>query len=254
MEGRMGKLAGRIAIVTGGSRGIGRALCERLGLEGAKVMVAAGTNLAAAQQVAAGIVAKGGEAKATALDVSVRAQVDAMVQATLEQWGQIDILVNNAAYFPISPFWEIAEEEWDRVLAVNLKGTFLCSQAVARHMMERGYGRIINISSEVFAGGGIGFAHYVASKGAVIGLTRGLARELGHHGITVNSVAPGLTVTDGARSANSEQIFALARERRSIPRDEVPEDLAGAVVFFASSDSDFVTGQTLLVGGGAIFS
>lgn len=248
----MARLDGKVVIVTGGGNGIGRAFCKRFAAEGAKVVVA-DIQLAAAEQVAGEIDGAGGRALPIAVDVTARLQVNAMVEQALREFGQVDVLVNNAGIYPINSFMEITEEDWDRVVNVNLKGVFLCSQAVARHMIERKTGKIINISSVTFLSVPPNRAHYVASKGGVIGLTRAMARDLGPYGINVNSISPGLTNTATALSGRGEEAFATNRKSKSIQRDEYPEDLVGAAVFFASSDSDFITGQTLPVDGGGAF-
>lgn len=248
----MARLDGKVAIVTGGGNGIGRAICERFADEGARVVVA-DINLRAAAEVVAGIRARDGIALAAAVDVASRAQVSAMVQQTLEEYGQVDILVNNVGTYPARPFLDITEEEWDRIVDVNLKGTFLCSQTVARSMVGRGAGKIVNIASGTFYYAPPVRAHYVAAKAGVMGLTRAMARELGTYGINVNAVAPGLTITETSLDRPKE-VFEENLKLRCIQSEEYPEDLVGAVLFFASADSDFVTGQTLLVDGGRSFT
>jgi len=246
------RLDGKIAVITGGGSGIGRAFCRRFSREGANVVVADldGTS---AQVVASAIAAEGGGARAATVNVTARAEVDAMISEVLREFGQIDVLINNAGIYPVVPFWEITDDEWDRVINVNLKGTFLCSQVVARKMMERKAGKIINISSGTFMVGAPLCAHYVAAKAGIIGLTRAMARELGPYGINVNGIAPGLTMTDTALATRTEDEFGASRRTRCISRDEYPEDLVGAAVFLASPDSDFITGQTLAVEGGRAF-
>ncbi len=248
----MGRLHGKVAIVNGGANGIGRAFCKRFAAEGAKVVVA-DVDLASSRRVAEKITAEGGTALAVAVDVMSGSQINAMVERSLAEYGQIDVLVNCAGIYPGKPFLELTEKEWDRVLGINLKGVFLCSQAVVRHMVERGTGKIVNIASCVFHAGSPQRAHYVASKAGVIGLTRAMARELGPNGINVNAIAPGLTSTESALTGIGEAYFDVVRKTRSIQRDESPEDLVGAALFFACSDSDFITGQTLPVEGGNYF-
>ena len=247
----MSRFDGNVIIVTGGARDIGKAFCERFRTEGATVVVA-DVDLAAAGQVASALGAPE-TSLAVGVDVASGEQVRGMVDQSLKAFGQIDVLINNAGIYPMRGFLEITEEEWDRLLGTNLKGTFLCAQAVSRHMVERRTGRIVNIASSTFVSVPTASAHYIASKGGVIGLTRAMARELGPYGINVNCIAPGLTATETALSMRGEASFALSRAGRAIARDEYPEDLVGAAVFFASPDSAFITGQTLIVEGGRNF-
>ncbi len=247
----MGKLDERVIIVTGGAQGIGRAFALRFAEEGARVVIA-DINGPAAEQTAAEIGEAGGEAIVTVTDVSDPDATQAMAQAAIEKWGRIDGLVNNAAFFQRpqvtrGPIEEISPDEWDRVMAVNVRGPFLCCRAVLPHMKSQGYGKIVNISSGTFFSGR-STTQYVASKGAVVGLTRTLARETGGYGVTVNSIAPGSTASDPERDESNYQGRV---PDRAIKRVERPEDLAGAGVFLMSSDSDFMTGQTMVVDGGA---
>ncbi|MCL4552342.1 MAG: 3-oxoacyl-ACP reductase FabG [Candidatus Marsarchaeota archaeon] len=248
----MAKLDGSVAIVTGSGNGIGRAIANRFAAEGAKVVIA-DMDPAAAERVAAEIASSGGLALPVAVDVASSTQVKSMASQALRQFGQIDILVNNAGICPLRSFWEITEDEWDRVVDVNLKGTFLCSQTVAGHMRERKRGKIVNVSSVTYLMAPPERSHYIAAKGGVIGLTRAMARELGPHSINVNAIAPGPTKTETALAERTEEAFAEYRQARAIQRDEYPVDLVGAAVFFASQDSDMITGQTLLVDGGRYF-
>ncbi len=247
----MGRLDERVIIVTGGGQGIGRAFAMRFAEEGARVVIA-DINGPAAEKTAAEIGEAGGEALVSVTDVSDADATEAMAQAAIEKWGRIDGLVNNAAFFQRpqvtrGPIEEISPDEWDRVMAVNVRGPFLCCRAVLPHMKARGYGKIVNISSGTFFSGR-STTQYVASKGAIIGMTRTLARETGDFGITVNSIAPGSTASDPERDESSYQGRV---PDRAIKRIERPEDLAGAGVFLMSSDSDFMTGQTMVVDGGA---
>ncbi|HEY1365007.1 MAG TPA: SDR family oxidoreductase [Xanthobacteraceae bacterium] len=253
----MARLAGRTAIVTGGARDIGRHYSEALAAEGAQVMIAdIADGSAVAQKIAA---AHGSNSVASSVtDVSDESAVRALVAATLDRFGRIDILVNNAAlYAPLreTRCTEIDAALWDRVMAVNLRGPFLMVKHVAPQMQAQGYGKIINIGSGTALRGIPWMLHYVTSKGGIMALTRALARELGEHGIRVNTLAPGFTLSETVQAENPGHV-ATARERavqsRSLRRDEHPVDLLGALVFLASSDSDFVTGQTIAVDGGNV--
>jgi len=248
------RLKGKVAIVTGGGIGIGRAYCLALAREGAKV-VAADIQDAEAGRVAEEIKKNGGEAVAVPVDVTSPEKTRAMADAALKRYGRIDILVNNAALYSAikkKPFMEIDEEEWDRVMAVNVKGLFLCMQAVYPAMKRQGKGKIINISSGTALGGTPFYLHYVTSKAGVIGFTRALARELGGDNICVNAITPGLTISSPQQEGTlTPEQMADRRKKRSFQRDQKPEDLVGTVVFLASDDSDFITGQTINVDGGA---
>ena len=246
----MGRLDDKVAIVTGGARNIGAVYAGALAAEGARVVVADVLDGSAA---AKDIREAGGEAVAVETDVSREDDTLRMAQAAVDAFGRVDILVNNAAiYLSINrrPFYEISAEEWDRVTSVNIKGAFLCAKAVLPHMRDQGGGRIINISSNTVMAGTPNFLHYVASKAALIGMTRSMARELGAFGINVNAIAPGLVEHEG--QTVPPEISASRVDARSIKRQQVPQDLTGAVLYLASPDSDFVTGQTLVVDGGNI--
>jgi NAD(P)-dependent dehydrogenase (short-subunit alcohol dehydrogenase family) len=251
----MGRLSDRVIIVTGGAQGLGRAYCEGFAREGAKVVVADLDEARAAELVR--VLDKDGcEALAIRVDVAAAADAERMAQATLDRFGRIDGLINNAALFQRPamsrvPFEQIPLEEWDRLMAVNLRGIFLCCRAVVPVMKRQRYGKIVNISSGTVFYGAPNAAHYVTSKAGVIGLTRALARELGDHQITVNAIAPGLVISmdeiDPARDAQNRQRL----QARSIKRTQVPADVVGAAIFLSSAESDFITGQTLVVDGGA---
>ena len=246
----MGRLDSKVAIVTGGARNIGAVYAKALAAEGARVVIADVLDGSAAAEA---ISAAGGQAVAVETDVSREDDTLRMAQAAMDAFGRIDILVNNAAiYLSINrrPFYEISAEEWDRVTSVNIKGTFLCAKAVLPHMRDQEGGRIINISSNTVMAGTPNFLHYVASKAALIGMTRSMARELGTFGINVNAIAPGLVEHEG--QTVPAEISASRVDARSIKRQQVPGDLTGAVLYLASADSDFVTGQTLVVDGGNI--
>ena len=245
------RLEGRVAIVTGGARHIGAAYCRRLAEEGAAVVIA---DILDGGQVAEEIRSKGGHALSLKVDVSNEEDTNRMALETVKAFGRIDILVNNAAIFiniQRHPFYEITAEEWDRVSAVNIKGPFLCAKAVFPKMKEQWSGKIINISSSTAYWGTPSFLHYVASKAALIGMTRSLAREVGEFGICVNAIAPGLVEHEGQTAPKA--LTELQLKARSIKRLQTPEDLLGTLVFLASSDSDFMTGQTIVVDGGSVF-
>ena len=245
------RLAGRVAIVTGGARHIGAAYCRRLAEEGASVVIA---DILDGAAVAAEIKAKGGKAMALTIDVSKEDDTSRMAAEAVKAFGRIDILVNNAAIFiniQRHPFYEISAEEWDRVSAVNIKGPFLCAKAVFPQMKEQRSGKIINISSSTAYWGTPNFLHYVASKAALIGMTRSLAREVGDYGICVNAIAPGLVEHEGQNAPKA--LTELQLKARSIKRLQTPEDLMGTLVFLSSSDSDFMAGQAIVVDGGSIF-
>jgi len=242
------RLKDKVAIVTGGGIGLGRAYCKALAGEGARVVVA---DIA---HDAAQAVAKEVSGLAVRVDVTSADETAAMAARALEAYGAIDVLLNNAGMYTAirkRPFTEIPLEEWDRCMAVNVKGVYLCCRAVYPQMKQQGRGKIINISSGTVLGGTPMFLHYVSSKAAVIGLTRALAREVGGDGINVNAITPGLTIADeNQRRMLSEEYLAPRRQARAFKRDQYPEDLVGTVVFLASSESDFITGQTLNVDGG----
>ena len=253
----MARLAGRTAIVTGGAKGIGRHYSQALAAEGARVMIA---DIADGRELAAEIAAKhGANSVISAIaDVSDEGAVKALVGETMARFGKIDVLVNNAAlYAPLqeTKCTEIEAELWDKVMAVNLRGPFLMVKHVAPHMTAQGYGKIINIGSGTAFRGIPWMLHYVTTKGGIMAMTRALARELGEHGIRVNTLAPGFTLSDTVMIENPGHV-ETARDRaiqsRSLRRDEHPQDLLGALVFLASADSDFITGQTIAVDGGNV--
>jgi 3-oxoacyl-[acyl-carrier protein] reductase len=245
----------RVAVITGAGQGLGRAFARRFAAEGLHTIVADIREEAAAG-VAAEIHSAGGGASAHTVDVTDEGSVQAMCEAVTERHGRLDILVNNASIFStlkMRPFDEIPLEEWRRVIDVNLTGVYLCCRAAAQPMKAAGWGRIVNISSSVVPMGRPNYLHYVASKAGVIGLTRALARELGAWNITVNAILPGATETEVERETVTPEQRAGLIAMRSIRRAEGPDDLTGVVRFFSSEDSGFVTGQSLVVDGGAVF-
>lgn len=245
------RLKNKVAIVTGGAKGLGRAFAVKMAKEGAKVMVITRRDMDNLTATVSQIKAFGGEADLFQADVSKEEDTLAMAEATIKTFGRIDILINNAAIYDgikRKPFYEIDLDEWDLVMNVNVKGAFLAVRAVFPHMRDQGYGKIVNLSSEVFFTGSTGFAHYVSSKGGIIGLTRALAVELGPHNICINCVAPGFTDTEASRGL--ADLTKYDTSKTPLNRLEKPEDLTGPALFLASDESDFITGQTLLVDGG----
>ena len=249
-EKREMKLENKVAIVTGGGNGIGRAIALGFGREGADVVVAA-RRLPLLEQVAKEIEALGSKSLAIKTDVSRKRDVRNLVECTISEFGKIDILVNNAAIFPPTPFLEINEVEWDMVNAVILKGTFFCCQAVLRHMVDQKSGRIINLNSGAARSGELTVIdHYVAAKGGVLSLTHVLSEEFSRHGITVNGIACGLTYTEGVQSIMPKEFFDQFAQKRPLRRNGRPEDYVGMAVLLASDEGSFITGQTISVDGG----
>jgi NAD(P)-dependent dehydrogenase (short-subunit alcohol dehydrogenase family) len=253
----MPRLQGRVSIVTGGAKGIGRHYSAALAAEGAAVVIA---DIAEGAAFAAELAAKHGQNAVISVvcDVSDEAQVKDLVARTIDRFGRVDVLVNNAALFaPLKEqnCTEIEVEVWDRVMAVNLRGAFLMVKHVVPYMRERGYGKIINIGSGTAYRGIPWMLHYVTSKGGIMAMTRALSRELGEYGIRVNTLAPGFTLSETIVAENPGHV-ASASERaiqsRALKRAEYPQDLVGALVFLASPDSDFITGQTIAVDGGNV--
>lgn len=239
------KLKDRVAIVTGGAQGIGRAIADKFGEEGATVVIA-DVNGIGAQTAATAIPG----ALGLQVDVSNQNDVGRMVEETVRQFGKLDILVNNAAIVPFTAWDDIDFDEWRRIMAVNLDGVFLTCRAASDEMRKHGYGRIVNIASNTVVAGTPNMAHYVAAKGGVFGFTRALATELGKYGITVNSVAPGLTETEGVMVSPHAAAFGFVQSLQAIPRHGVAADIAPAVAFLASEEARWVTGSMLVVDGG----
>ncbi len=249
-----GRLSGRVAIVTGAAQGIGAQYAHALAAEGAAVMVG---DLQDASPVAAAINAAGGRALSVRLDVTDVASVRNMVAEAVKQFGGVDILVNNAGLFAqlaLKPFEQIDSAEWDRVMAVNVRGAFECTKAAAPEMRKKKYGKIVNIASGTVFKGAPMLLHYVTSKGAIVAMTRSLARELGDDGIRVNTLAPGLIMSEGVLANDDWKGAALANNiaSRAIKREATPEDLCGTLIYLCSPESDFVTGQVLVVDGGSV--
>jgi 3-oxoacyl-[acyl-carrier protein] reductase len=246
-----GRLHGKVALVTGGSRSIGAAIAVGFAKEGARVAFSYHANEAEALKVVAQINEAGGEALAIRADVAAKAEVDQMARTAVDAFGRVDILVNNAAVLKRTPFLEITEDEWDWILSVNLKGYFLCSQAIARYMVEQRSGVIINMSSASEVLAGINLTHYCVAKGGVKLLTRQLALELAPYGIRANAIAPGLIETDMNRADIADPDFRTYR-LNMIPLGiiGVPEDVVGAAVFLASDESRMSTGATVFLDGG----
>lgn len=246
----MAQLEGRVAIVTGGGGGLGEGICSVLAAAGAAVATV-DVELEKARGVAEAVASGGGSCAAFEADVSNKRSVEAMVGGVVNEFGGVDIVVNNAAIYPLRPWTEIEEEEWDRVLAVNLKGYFLCARAAYPHIRERGRGRVINVASITFFIGWAGFLDYVSSKGAVVGFTRTLAREVGPEGITVNAISPGAFPTDAERvHPDQEALNRSILEAQCLKRRGTPEDVGNLVAFLASDASSFITGQTIEIDGG----
>ena len=240
---------GRIAAVTGGATGIGQAFAQRLAAEGAAVAV---VDLEDAAETMAILSNAGAEGAAFSGDVTSEDDVARLYAEIAERFGRCDILVNNVGIYPNEPFEDVTFAKWRRVMAINLDSMFLTAKAFVPGMVERGWGRIVNMASNTFGTPVTGYSHYIASKGGVIGFTRALASDLADKGITVNAIAPSLVRTHGTQVTNprSDERFEAVSSMQAIKRTQMPEDLAGTLSFLASDDAAFVTGQTLYVDGG----
>jgi 3-oxoacyl-[acyl-carrier protein] reductase len=252
----MSLLDGKVAIVTGGGHGIGRAYCLGIAREGGTAGVA-DIDGVAAEGVAKAIADSGGKALAIKVDVADFSSCQEMAKQALDRFGKIDGLVNNAAIFMSVPvtkggFQDISEQEWDRVMAVNVKGLWFSSRAVVPAMQDRKQGSIVNISSNMAFNGGLGMMHYVVSKSAVVGFSRVLAREIGSYNIRVNTLAPGATLSEERPTEDALKNYERSASTRILKRVEQPEDLVGTALYLLSDLSCFVTGQVILVNGGAV--
>ncbi len=243
-------LEGKVAVITGGAKGLGRAFAMAFAEEGARLALS-DIDVEGVRKTAEEISAKGSECIWFRADVTDAEGLKGMAQATVEKFGRIDVLVNNAGYYfgvERKAFTAITVEEWDRMMAINVKGPWLCTKAVYPYMKAQGKGKIVNISSETCFTGSNGFVHYVASKGGVLGLTRALAAELGPDNVTVNAVAPGFTDTEASRTIADVTKYDVSKT--PLRRVGMPEDIVGVTVFLSSDAADFITGQTILVNGG----
>lgn len=244
-------LADRTVVITGAATGIGQAFAVGCAAQGANVVVA---DVNAAEETVSAIEQIGGKVLAVRVDVADDSSTLAMAEAAMRRFGRIDGLINNAAYFrevQLTPFEELDPVQWDRIFAVNVKGVWQCCKAVMPAMRERGSGSIVNIASVVAVAGQPGYLHYVATKGAVLSMTKGLAKECGPNGVRVNVIAPGFVITDATRNrpAQWQQSFLKAR---ALSREQRPDDLVGTALYLLSDLAGFVSGQTIVVDGGHI--
>lgn len=244
-------LAGKVAIITGAGKGLGKAFALRFADEGARLVLVTRKDMDGLKKAAEEVTAKGADCIIFQADVTKLDEMQTVADETAKKFGKIDVLVNNAAYYfgvERRPFDAIPPEEWDLMMGINVKGPWICARTVFPHMKAQGKGKIINLTSEVFFTGSNGFVHYVASKGGVVGLTRALAAELGPDNITVNAVAPGFTDTEASRTI--ADVAKYDTSKTPLRRLGTAEDIVGAVIFLASDDADFITGEVILVDGG----
>lgn len=251
----MGVLENKVAVVTGAAKGLGKAIALRFAKEGAKVVAVTDRDMEGLAATRKEIEAMGSAVTTLKTDVSSETDTRKMAEETLAANGTIDILVNNAAIFyglQRQSFLDISVEEWDRLMAVNVKGMWLCAKAVAPHMKTQKSGRIINIGSSVAFMSHFGFSHYLTSKAAIIGLTRSMAGELGEFGITVNNIGPGTIMTEARRVYTTDESAREKAKHQLIKRPPVSEDITGMVVYLASDESAMMTGQTVVIDGGVV--
>lgn len=242
-------LTGRTALVTGGSRGIGRSICSVLAAHGASVAINYNVSRDEAESLRKEITSAGGRAIAVQGDVRIPEHTERIAQATVDEFGSLDILVNNAGYNRDTLILRMSLEDWDEVMALNLRAVFLCTKAVLRPMMKGRWGRVINIGSVSGLAGNAGQANYAAAKSGLIGFTRAVAREMGSRNITANLVAPGLIITELTKELRPEIVQGV-KQRLLIDRFGTPEDVAALVLFLASNEAGYITGQVLSVDGG----
>lgn len=241
----MSKFDKRIAIVTGGAQGIGRAIAEKLDAEGATVVIA-DLNAEGARETAESLE----RGHAVEVDVSSPSSVESLVSKVFEDHGKIDALVNNAAIVPFVPWEEVDLDHWKKIIDTNLTGVYLCSRAVWKPMRDAGYGRIVNMASNTVLAGTPNMAAYVSAKGGILGFTRAVATEVGGDGITINAVAPGLTASEGVLASPHAEAFDFVQSLQAIPRRGEPSDIAPTVAFLASEEAGWITGQLIAVDGG----
>ncbi len=243
------RAAGRVAVVSGGRQGIGRAFAVRLAREGATVVVA---DVVPADDTVNLIVNEGYRAHGIQCDVTAPAAVAELAARTRVEFGPVDILVNNAGIYPVQHFLEVTYEDWRRVLSLNLDAPFLMAKAFVPEMMQRGWGRVVNVSSSAATFTAFNNTHYIASKAGIEGFTRALAADVGNRGVTVNAIVPGLTKTETTMAGDHADAFDYFAGMQAIARPGLPEDLANALAFLVSEDASFVTGHALFVNGGMI--
>jgi len=245
------RLKEKVAIVTGSSRGVGRAVALAFAREGAKVVVNYSSSKGSADEVVDQIMSIGSKAVAVKADVAKRVDAENLINSAIETFGRIDILVNNAGFTRPAMMLKMTDEQWDQVLGIHLKGAFLCSQAAARHMVEQKSGKIINVSSVAGIVGTVGQINYSAAKGGVISMTKSMARELARHGVCVNVISLGIVETDMTEKIRTdEKLKEIYMNRILLKRFAEPDDITPAFVFFASDESNYITGQLLCVDGG----